>query len=271
MADFDSKLPIRAAVTDVIVQVADSGSVTIDPAKEGGNLATIKTNTDNLDVLLSTRATEATVATLATEATAATLATEATVATLATEVTAAAILADTATIDSQTATMAAWDASGRAKVTIQTDATVDLNKVAGTATDVNTGNASNGTQRVVLATDQPAVPVTFTPADLANTNVYSTATVAAANSNTQTYSPASTVYLTDIYASASGQMKVELQFGTTGGETTFAVLFTSKGNLIAHFHLDEAMKILNTQSVKVIRTNTDNQSMDVYSTICVHA
>lgn len=38
----------------------------------------------------------------------------------------------------------------------------DLKKVAGTAVDVNTGNASAGTQRVVLATDQPAVPVSGT-------------------------------------------------------------------------------------------------------------
>ena len=38
--------------------------------------------------------------------------------------------------------------------------TSNLQKVAGTAVDTNTGNASAGTQRVVLATNQPAVPVT---------------------------------------------------------------------------------------------------------------
>ena len=37
--------------------------------------------------------------------------------------------------------------------------TTDLKKVAGTAVDVNTGNASAGTQRVVLATNQPTVVV----------------------------------------------------------------------------------------------------------------
>lgn len=36
----------------------------------------------------------------------------------------------------------------------------NVTKVAGTAVDVNTGNASAGTQRVVLATNQPAVAVT---------------------------------------------------------------------------------------------------------------
>lgn len=37
--------------------------------------------------------------------------------------------------------------------------TTDLKKVAGTSVDVNTGNASAGTQRVVLASNQPAVAV----------------------------------------------------------------------------------------------------------------
>jgi len=37
--------------------------------------------------------------------------------------------------------------------------TTDLKKVGGTAVDTNTGNASAGTQRVVLASNQPTVPV----------------------------------------------------------------------------------------------------------------
>jgi hypothetical protein len=40
--------------------------------------------------------------------------------------------------------------------------TTNVTKVAGTAVSTNTGNASAGTQRVVLATDQPAVAVTGT-------------------------------------------------------------------------------------------------------------
>lgn len=38
---------------------------------------------------------------------------------------------------------------------------VNLNQVAGTSTDVNAGNASAGTLRVVVATDQPTVPVSI--------------------------------------------------------------------------------------------------------------
>ena len=40
--------------------------------------------------------------------------------------------------------------------------TTNLTKVAGTVVDTSTGNASAGTQRVVLATNQPALPVTGT-------------------------------------------------------------------------------------------------------------
>lgn len=36
---------------------------------------------------------------------------------------------------------------------------IDLKKVAGTATSVNTGNADAGTQRVVLASNQPVIPI----------------------------------------------------------------------------------------------------------------
>jgi len=44
--------------------------------------------------------------------------------------------------------------------------TTDLKKIKGTDVDVNTGNASAGTQRVVLATDQPAVPVSLSSTPL---------------------------------------------------------------------------------------------------------
>ena len=49
---------------------------------------------------------------------------------------------------------------------------VNLHRIANNPTDVNTGNASTGTQRVVLATNQPTVPVSLSslPALAAGTN-----------------------------------------------------------------------------------------------------
>jgi len=58
---------------------------------------------------------------------------------------------------------AALTGAGNLKVAIQEDSvTLQANaaQVAGTATSVNTGNADAGTQRVVLASNQPAVTVT---------------------------------------------------------------------------------------------------------------
>ncbi len=42
--------------------------------------------------------------------------------------------------------------------TIQSNASINVAQIAGTTTDTNTGNASAGTQRVVLASNQPALP-----------------------------------------------------------------------------------------------------------------
>ena len=51
--------------------------------------------------------------------------------------------------------------------------TTNLTKVKNTAVDVNTGNAGEGTQRVVIATNQPTLPVSLTggSGDLGNVNV----------------------------------------------------------------------------------------------------
>jgi len=63
--DNHGKQPIRTlADGDASVGILDTGNLRIDPAKEGGNLLSIKSNTDNLDVALSTVATQTTLATL---------------------------------------------------------------------------------------------------------------------------------------------------------------------------------------------------------------
>jgi len=124
---------------------------------------------------------------------------------------------------------------------------------------------------VVIASDQSPLLVTLNGDSVVDLPQYNTATAIAAGAfNTQTYSPSSTVNLTGIDASASGQMKIEIQWGTTGSETSKAVFFTSKGHLQLIWRLPNNVQITNTMSVKVIRTNLDNQAMDVYSTIYVH-
>ena len=48
MSDFDAQLPVRAIATEFTTEVADSAGATINPAKEDGNLASIKSDTDTL-------------------------------------------------------------------------------------------------------------------------------------------------------------------------------------------------------------------------------
>lgn len=146
----------------------------------------------------------------------------------------------------------------------------NLAQIAGTTTDVNTGNASAGTLRVVIASNQPAIPVDI-GGGVVDIVQYNTASSVASNAaNTHTYTPGATFNLEDIWASASGQMKIEVQWGTTGSETTKFVGFTSKGDQRCHFSLSHPVTITTAMSIKVIRTNMDNQAMDVYSTIVGH-
>jgi hypothetical protein len=61
--------------------------------------------------------------------------------------------------------------------TVTATSTENLAQVGGTAVDVNTGNASAGTQRVVLASNQPVVTIAATaPATGTQTSVASSAT-----------------------------------------------------------------------------------------------
>jgi hypothetical protein len=123
---------------------------------------------------------------------------------------------------------------------------------------------------VVIASDQTALPVTFSNTTAEATDFKKATAVAANASDTHTYSPGTTKYLDQVDASASGQLKVEVKVGTTGAETTRWVGFTSKGNLFTSWRLPNPITVPNTDSVLVIVTNFDNQAQDVYSTIMVH-
>jgi hypothetical protein len=71
-----------------------------------------------------------------------------------------------ATIDTSTATVA-----GAVTSNVMQE---NLKQVNGTTVDTNTGNASAGTQRVVLASNQPAISVTSTPTYGTRSDTYTT-------------------------------------------------------------------------------------------------
>lgn len=69
-----------------------------------------------------------------------------------------------------------------------------------------------------------------------------------------------------VLASASGKLKIEVQVDTGLGYNTVAVAFnsTANPNIVLEF---APVQLANTDDVRIIRTNRDNQAQDVYSTI----
>lgn len=247
MADFDAQLPVRAIASQATVSLSDAAFTTINPAED---FAQGSTTSGQRGVLAQGAVTTAAPAYTTGQ-------------TSPLSITLGGLLR----VDGSGATQ---PVSGTVTANQGTSPWVtNVSQWGGSATTLGQKTMANSVP-VVIASDQSAVPVTFS-----NTTVelpqYDTASaIAASASSTQTYSPGSTVSLDGVDASASGQMKVEIQYGTTGAEVTKAVFFTSKGNLQLIWRLPNPVTITNTMSVKVIRTNFDNQAMDVYSTIQVH-
>ena len=88
-------------------------------------------------------------------------------------------------------------------VALPANQTVDVNKLAGTTTDTNSGNKSAGTLRVVLATDQPAL----TNKLLVTPDANSAVNLAQAAGNT---------LLTGNGAAGSGGLRVSIASDSTG-------------------------------------------------------
>jgi hypothetical protein len=111
------------------------------------------------------------------------------------------------------------------------------------------------------------VNVTSTTGDKVNVFNQNTSSDIATNAtSTHTYTPAANFYLTDVYGSASGKFKIEIKTGVTASEVTRVVLFTQSERQ-AVWHLTEPLLVVTTDSVVIIRTNLDNQSQPLYSTV----
>lgn len=248
MADFDSQLPIRSLAVNNCTEIADSTGATINPAEE---FAQGSTTAGQKGVLTQGAVT-----------TAAPAYTSGNTDPLSLTPAGALRVDGSASTQPVSGTVTANAGTG-------TFAT-NVAQIAGTTTDVNTGNASAGTIRVVVATNQPAIPVSLTSA-IAQKTYFQTATKASNAVDTHTVSPAATEYFDGFTATGSGQIKAELKIGTTGGETTRGVWFSSKGHLDLQVQWPYPITIPNTDSVKLLVTNTDNQSQDVYSTVLTHS
>lgn len=118
------------------------------------------------------------------------------------------------------------------------------------------------------------LPVSIT-ADNAGTEVnnYNTASAVAAGATSNhdyTVTAGKTLLLTQIEASGSGKMKIEVQVESGVASGTFAskfVQFNSTATPNMHIELKSPISVAAGVRVRVIRTNRDNQAQDVYSTI----
>jgi hypothetical protein len=94
-------------------------------------------------------------------------------------------------------------------------------------------------------------------------NDYKTATVLAAGVDNHDYTAVATFNLTQVEATGSGKAKIEVKIN---GVTKF-VQFNSTATPNMSIHFEQPLVATVGQVVRVVVTNRDNQSQDVYSTI----
>ncbi len=162
------------------------------------------------------------------------------------------VIAD-ATTDSQ---RLAIDASGNAQV--------DIAAVSVTAVPISKdGNANSEANPIYV---YPVANVT-SGTEVQN---YDTSTVSSDTADNHDYAvTGTTFFLKSVIASASGGMKFEVQAGPVGSLVTKAVGFIPRQGGVAQLDFNPPIEVpvTSTGTVRVIRTNRQGASMDVYSTI----
>lgn len=120
------------------------------------------------------------------------------------------------------------------------------------------------------------IPVTLEASEGTEVHDYDTAAAIvkdATDNHDYSVGSGDTFQLSQILASASGKMKVEIQIGDGAAVEVFTtkfVRFNSTANTQADLVLAQPLAVVgtaNTTTIRVIRTNLDNQAQDLYSTI----
>jgi hypothetical protein len=119
------------------------------------------------------------------------------------------------------------------------------------------------------------LPVTSVDSEGTEVNHFSQATVAAGLTSTHYYTVTAlkTLKLSQIWASASGKLKIEVQKETGIGTGLYESIFVGFNSTAAPnicVSVNENIAIAAGVKVQVIRSNLDKQSQDVYSTISGH-
>jgi len=250
-----AKVQLTDGVEDALVSTAgelqtkDDGAIAL--------LTTIDADTSNLDVALSTRASEATLSTVA---------------------------GDTTSIDGKLVDgndigdVTINNAAGASAVNIQDGG----NSITVDAIDLDIRNLTAVTDSVqanlfdetgAAYTALNPLPVSLEESGGDEVVDYNTASAIAKNATSNhdyTVTALKTLLLEELWCSASGKMKVEVQFETAAASGVFNtrwVGFNSTSNPNIRIPSDRIGKQVAGAIVRIIRTNLDNQAQDLYSTI----
>lgn len=258
MSDFASSLPVRTEQDgDVVIKVADStvpsqhltvnadGSVNI--TDNGGSLTVDATNLDIRDLTFATDKVDVSGSTVALDAP-----------------TLAAL--ESITVQNGSGAAAVNIQDGGNSITV--DATdLDIRNLSATQDNVA---ISDGTDTLAINTDGSINVVVQEDVGTEIVDYNTASAIAAGASSDHDLVFASASKLFQVLASASGKLKIEVQIETGSATNIFntkVVAFNSTANPNIEITLAKYAAIPAGARVKVIRTNKDNQAMDVYSTI----
>jgi hypothetical protein len=165
-------------------------------------------------------------------------------------------------------------------LSLTVDGTVAVSSVGGTvsvsATDLDIRNLNLTDDAVKVSANTtangPANPiyVSFTQAAITGeVHDYDTSTVAGNTPDNHDYTVTTAMLVKSIIVGSSGALKAELQVGPVASLATKAVLFIPKvgGSQQVNFDPPIEVPVTSTGTVRIIRTNREASSNDVYSTI----
>ncbi len=245
LSDATDSVAIGDGVETVNVNASNELQVRDDDANT--LLGTIDADTSNLDVALSTVATQATLAAMNTKFVSGT------------------DIGDV-TINNTSGAGAVNIQDGGNSITVDASA-LDIRALSDATDSVSIGD---GTDTMAVNTDG-SINVKVSDRSGVEQDDYDTAAaVASSATDNHDYTTTGAFRLTQVQATASSRIKAEIQVETaaaSGVFNTLAVLFTTEDNLNGLYELKSPKLVTSGAIVRVIRTNRDNQAQDLYSTI----
>lgn len=253
MSDYNSSLPVRTENPgDVAVKVTD-GTITsqqltvnadgsVNVTDNGGSLTVDAVNLDIRDLVFATDKVDVSASVIALDAT-----------------TLAAL--ESITVQNGAGAAAVNIQDGGNSITVDA-VNLDIRDLSHTQDSVKIGD---GTDFLEVNTDGSINVKVLDGSPGVDTNDYNTASAVAANAtSTHTFTSTGNFYLTQIEASSSGKMKIEIKVNAV----TKFVQFNSTASPNMTIDIKQPPLATSGQTVTITRTNKDNQSQDLYSTIC---